>query len=304
MRTNDRLIFLFGPTGVGKTELLSQLFASGYHIVNADSKQIYRHLDIGSAKPSKELRATIPHYLIDIKEPWESFSVREFVRLADEACKQIVSQGKTPLLCGGTAYYFKHFYYGMPPSPPSNPAVRNKIALEVQTNGLEATYKRLQSIDPLSAAKIHPSDSYRIRRALEVYETSGQILSSYVMPDKPRNGLTPLIIGLSRTPEELHQRIALRVRHMFASGLKEEVQQLLTMGATALWPGMQGIGYQEFFTAQEGEVEALIIRNSRRYAKRQMTFFRSLGEVNWVHPENLEHIKRLVDAYMESSVNG
>jgi tRNA dimethylallyltransferase len=287
---------------VGKTALLEQLFAQGYEVVNADSKQIYRHLDIGSAKPEGELMSRIPHHLIDIKDPWEQFSVGEFVNLADHACASIEEKGKVPIICGGTAYYFKHFYFGLPESPKSDPEIRTRIAQLASDRGLAWCHKHLSEIDPVSASRIHPSDGYRITRALEVYESSGRPLSSYHVPTKAREDLDPVIIGLQRDRSELDERITARVQQMFSQGLEAEFEKLLAMGAQPDWPGMQGIGYREFFIGAEHPsmdreaIAHLIVRNSRLYAKRQMTFFKSLPGVHWVHPDNLDAIRKLIDS--------
>ncbi len=294
-------IFLFGPTGVGKTALLEQLFTTGYEVVNADSKQVYRYLDIGSAKPEPEILQHIPHHLIDIKEPWEQFSVGEFVHRADAACEDIILRGQTPIICGGTAYYFKHFYYGLPKSPKSDPVIRDRIAQQTHIKGLVWVYERLQKIDPVSAEKIHPADGYRITRALEVYETSGKPLSSFSLPTEAREGVNPIIIGLHRDRSELQKRLEQRVASMFSRGLEQEVAALKARGATEDWPGMQGIGYKEFFIADKhpemnsDDIAQLIVHNSRLYAKRQMTFFKSLPNVHWVHPENISLIQSLVN---------
>ncbi len=303
-RNNIPLIFLFGPTGVGKTALLDSLFSEGFSVINADSKQIYRHLDIGSAKPEPELVARIPHYLVDILDPWEDFSVGQFVHRADEAVEDILSQGRIPVISGGTAFYFKHFLYGLPESPKSSPEVRFFVQREVETHGQEWAYRRLEEVDPLSAAKIHRNDTYRLTRALEVWEATGRPLSSYRVPSVPREGLKPLIIGLTRDKEELAERIELRVELMVEQGLMEEIDSLLAMKATPEWPGMQGIGYQEYFTLKrEGQwsldaFKALIVKNSIKYAKRQMTFFRSIEGVTWMNPEETESIQALVDDYL------
>lgn len=304
MTRSNRLIFLFGPTGVGKTALLERLFASGFQVVNADSKQIYRYLDIGSAKPEPLLMQRIKHHLIDIKDPWEQFSVGEFVQLADAASERIRTDGEVPVICGGTAYYYKHFYYGMPESPKSDPEVRAKIAALAKEHGLPWCHRRLEQIDPVSAQRIHPSDGYRITRALEVYESSGKPLSSFSIPTVARAGMRPLIIGLHRDREELGERISQRVEAMFSMGLEREIERLRAMGALPEWPGMQGIGYREFFVAEEhpgwtaNDVAQLIIRNSRLYAKRQMTFFKSLPDVHWVHPDEVGKISDLVETYL------
>ncbi|WP_320130545.1 tRNA (adenosine(37)-N6)-dimethylallyltransferase MiaA [uncultured Sphaerochaeta sp.] len=308
LQTNNRsfnpIIFLFGPTGVGKTELLLNLFKDRFSVVNADSIQVYRHLDIGSAKASKQIQEKIPHYLIDIFDPWEQFSVGDFVAYADEACRQIHAQGKIPVLSGGTAYYFKHFLYGLSEAPASDETIRAKISGQMEEKGGAWGYGKLCSIDPAYAHKIHPSDLYRISRALEVYETSGRALSSYALPSSYRNNLDPLIIGLTREKQELKTRINERVQQMFEEGLVEEVRTILEMGGNADWPGLQGIGYREFFQAMEsGEASLAMIadqiaRNSRLYAKRQMTFFKSFAEVQWMHPQDQTAIAELVSAYL------
>lgn len=270
-------------------------------MINADSKQIYRHLNIGSAKPSKELMAQIPHYLIDIKEPHEPFSVGEFVKLADEAYTEIVSQNRVPIVCGGTAYYFKHFYYGLPTSPKSDPEVRKIVNRKVEERGLEWAHKELQRVDPLSAEKIHPADRYRLTRALEVYQETGKPLSTFTLPTQARKGINPLIIGLNRDKDELLERLEERVTEMFNEGLEDEIERLFRMGAKKEWPAMQGIGYREFFEAKENpsmgrrDIAHLIVRNSRQYAKRQMTFFKSLPNVNWVHPDEEDKIIALIN---------
>ncbi len=302
--TSHRLIFLFGPTGVGKTDLLTHLFHTGFSVVNADSMQVYRHLDIGSAKPSAEVLSQVEHYLIDIFDPWQQFNAGDFVQLADAACSEIRAKGNVPVVCGGTAYYFKNFLYGLGEAPPSDPQVRKTVEQMIASHEPGWGHARLAQVDPPSAKRIHPSDGYRIQRALEVYEGSGRPLSSYALPTQPRNGMQPLIIGLERNWEELKRRIELRVDMMFDMGLIDEIRKLLALGATEQWPGMQGIGYQEFFRAMKGGelsvggIAQQIVRNSRLYAKRQYTFFRSFADVQWMHPQDEAAISRLVGEYL------
>ena len=302
----EKVVFLFGPTGVGKTELLLDLDPEKFSVVNADSIQVYRYLDIGSAKASLQTRKTIPHYLIDIFDPWQQFSVGDFVMFADEACRQIHSQGKIPVVSGGTAYYFKHFLYGLSEAPPSNEQIRLRLTSEIEEKGNAWAYEKLRTIDPIAAKRIHPSDMYRVSRALEVFETSGIPLSSFSIPSVPRNGIKPLVIGLKRETEELKMRIRLRVQQMFEEGLVEEIRSLLDKGACSTWPGLQGIGYKEFFQAMEnGECSLSLIadqieRNSRFYAKRQMTFFRSFTDVKWMDPSEKEPVLSLIEAYQKA----
>ncbi len=299
----ESIIFLFGPTGVGKTELLMDLDPEKYAVVNADSIQVYRHLDIGSAKANAETLQAIDHYLIDIFDPWQQFSVGDFVTYADQACRKISAQGKIPVLSGGTAFYFKHFYFGLAQAPPSDEGVRQRLAQEIDERGDGWAFERLSQVDPISAKRIHPSDMYRVSRALEVYEGSGQPLSSYSIPSTPRNGMKPLVIGLWREGDELKERIALRVEQMFAEGLVDEIRSLIEMGADEDWPGLQGIGYKEFFQGRKsGELSLSMVgeqieRNSRHYAKRQMTFFKSFTGVNWMKAKNTGPILSLIEAY-------
>lgn len=289
-RRNKPIVFLFGPTAVGKTALIESGFAHGFEVVNADSMQVYHYLDIGSAKPSSDLMQKIPHHLVDILDPWEQFTVGQFIALADKACDEIWERGNVPVLTGGTAYYFRHFLYGLPEAPASDPGVRERVAKTMAEKGLSWAYDELGRVDPISAGRINAHDEYRISRALEVYAQSGQPLSDFALSKTPRRGIDPLIIGLVRDKEELYDRIRLRVDIMFKEGLLDEIRALMRMGAEASWPGMQGIGYREFFSLPaEGEcsietIKAAIVRNSRLYAKRQLTFFRSFSDVVWLSP--------------------
>ena len=292
----SNIIFLFGPTGVGKTELLLDLDPQRFSVINADSIQVYRFLDIGSAKASKAIQSRIEHHLIDIQDPWDQFSVGQFIEQADLACRTIEQAGKIPVMSGGTAYYFKHFLYGLSEAPPSNEQIRSSLNARIEQRGRSWAFSYLKEIDPVSAARIHPSDMYRVSRALEVWETSNKPLSSYAIPNMVRPGLNPLVIGLKRDHEILHDRIALRVQQMFDEGLEDEIRMLLDMGAKQWWPGLQGIGYREFFQAMEsGEwsrssIAQQIVRNSRLYAKRQLTFFRSFTQAKWYDPTDKETI--------------
>ena len=227
----------------------------------------------------------------------------QFVHRADRAVDEIRLQGRIPVVSGGTAFYFKHFLYGLPESPKSSASVRREINELVQENGLGWAHEELAKVDPVSAQKIHQNDTYRVTRALEVFRSTGYPLSSFSVPTVPREGIHPLIIGLERDREELAMRIRQRVHLMMEQGLMDEISRLLEMGATVRWPGMQGIGYREYFTLQDSggfSVEAfmeLIVRNSIRYAKRQMTFFRSIDGVSWIHPDDKEGLEALLETY-------
>lgn len=304
-QNSNKVIFLFGPTAVGKTDLITNYFSEDYEVVNADSMQVYRYLDIGSAKPSSSLMEKIPHYLVNILDPWQQFTVGQFIAEGDKACKEIWAKGKIPVLTGGTAYYFKHFLYGLSDLPASDETIRCKVAKEIEEKGKEWAYNKVKEVDPTSGDRINQNDVYRLSRVLEVYQQTGRPLSSYEVPTEPRNGIDPLIIGLIRDKDELNERIALRVDIMLKEGLLDEMRTLFSLGADRSWPGMQGIGYKEFLDAKEkGEsnletIRDEIIKNSRKYAKRQITFFKSFANVNWIGPTDTLTLERLINEFLE-----
>ena len=215
-------IVLFAPTASGKTALTRELFSpQGSHfilnaeVVSADSQAVYRHLDIGTAKPTKEFCKEIPHHLIDILEPDQQFNVSDFVDAADEACRKIIKKGKIPVICGGTGFYIRNFLYGVPPTPVSDEKLRNELKQRILIEGNEALYRELQQIDPESALKIHQNDSYRICRALEVYYLCGKTRTSFQIEHKLREMYDFLFIVLEPKREELYQKIEVRVEIMF-----------------------------------------------------------------------------------------
>ena len=305
-----KVALLFGPTGVGKTEIIKNLVLNPAYllpleIINADSLQVYRYLDIGTAKPAGELLKAVPHHLVDILNPEESFNVGDFIRLADQAVREISRRGKWPFITGGTAFYIKHFILGLPGAPPSEFQVRQRLIERVSSEGLETLYHELQQIDPVYAAKISASDKTRIIRALEVYEASGQPLSAFKLPEASRPGYDFLLLGLERPRAELNARIEQRVGEMFARGLEREVKSLLAQGYTWEAPAMQGIGYKEFCMMGPGcltlnDIKTLIIKNTRAYAKRQMTFFKALPEINWFHPDEFDSLAVKIKAFWQS----
>ena len=288
---------LFGPTAVGKTALTEELFSKGFEIINADSVQVYRFLDIASAKPEKELVEKIPHHLVDIRFPWEQYNSGDFCKDAERLIKEINERGNIPLITGGTAYYFKQLLYGPSSTPESNPKTREEIQRTIDDIGLDKAYEMLMSLDMEAAKKIDKNDRYRISRALEVIKDTGRPLSSFPVSDTLREDIDFVIIGKKKKKKELEERIRKRVDIMFDSGAVREMKALLSMGADLSWPGMQGIGYREWFYAMEsGEVNIpiikdMIIRSSIKYAKRQMTFFSSFSDTLWFSPNDIEKIK-------------
>ena len=292
---------LFGPTAVGKTALTEELFSKGFEIINADSVQVYRYLDIASAKPEKELVEKISHHLVDIRFPWEQYNSGDFCKDAERLIKEINERGNIPLITGGTAYYFKQLLYGPSSTPESNPKTRGEIQRTIDDIGLDKAYEMLMSLDMEAAKKIDKNDRYRISRALEVIKDTGRPLSSFPVSDTLREDIDFVIIGLKREKKELEERIRKRVDIMFDSGAVREMKALLSMGADLSWPGMQGIGYREWFNAIEsGEVNIsiikdMIIRSSIKYAKRQMTFFSSFSDTTWFSPNDIEKIKEYLE---------
>ena len=289
------MVLLFGPTGVGKTELLSRLSRHDIEIISADSMQVYRYMDIGTAKPRADLLKTIPHHLIGVVNPDHQFDVGEFVNRADALSAEISARGNLPVIAGGTAFYLKTFAYGLPGTPPRSPELRRNLQKEAKVRGLAALYSELCRIDPAYAASISSGDPARIVRALEVYRLSGRKLSSYQLPRTLRKAYRFLLIGLMRSREELHRRIDRRVEAMFAAGLAEEVKSLLARGYRWEDPGMKGIGYREFQEMKLGyltlpQVKARIKADTRSYAKRQITFFKALPASEWFHPEEHEAV--------------
>jgi tRNA dimethylallyltransferase len=260
-------------------------------------------LDIGTAKPTEQLRARIPHHLIDILEPTCQFNAGQFVHLAEELIAEIRGRGNTPVLCGGTAYYLRSFITGLPDAPPGNPEIRRELKIEAEQRGLQVLLDELERVDPVTRSRVKERDSYRILRALEVYRASGRPLSAFTNPSTPRKEYEFLLMGLLRERSQLYSRIEQRVERMFREGLVGEVGSLLETGLGFEDPGMRGIGYREFFELCKGcstleTVKQLIKRNSRRYAKRQITFFKSLADVHWLDPEEVDSACALMQSFL------
>jgi len=302
------VLVLFGPTASGKTGILLELFNSQNslkaEVVSADSMQVYRGMDIGTAKPSAQERERLPHHLIDIRDPSQQFNAGDFVRLADEACLQIAGCGNLPVVSGGTGFYLKNFILGLSEAPPSDGKIRAQLKQELKEKGAAALMEELAACDPVSARRIHINDEYRLLRALEAFRSCGRPLSSFeVNAAEKRACFHFIIIGLSRPREELYTRINERCDQMFRKGLAAEVRSLYEAGYTPNDPGLRAIGYREFFVenlttnkrsdkwrlSQDIEgVQALIAQNSRRYAKRQITFFAGIPDVKWIEGGNSE----------------
>ncbi|MGC8492228.1 MAG: tRNA (adenosine(37)-N6)-dimethylallyltransferase MiaA [Syntrophobacteraceae bacterium] len=284
-------VLLAGPTASGKTTLsLALAGALGgkvpAEIVNADSMQIYRHMDVGTAKPSAEERGLVPHHLLDVADPDEPFDAARYLTAARPVIDSLRLRGVLPLVVGGTGLYMRVLTRGICSGPPSDPAVKEELLLLEKTGGLTPLYRELLRVDPESAARIHPNDRQRILRALEVYRIGGVALSALQKPHGFSRELFPTIkIFITREREELYERIERRVEGMISAGLKSEVEGLLSMGYGPELKSMQSIGYRQMAAHIAGtlsldEAVFAIKRETRRYAKRQITWFG--GEADFV----------------------
>lgn len=298
------LVVILGPTASGKSDLaLALAKATGGEILSADSMQIYRFLDVGTAKPTPAERATVPIHGIDLVEPGQEFTVVDFQRIANETVSSIRSRGKLPILCGGTGFYIRAYLEGFAiPEMPANPAVRERLRGEAETYGSEALHERLREVDPVSAERIRPRDAFRIVRALEVFETTGRPISD--MQTRERLVQRVRKFGLNWEREELYARIDERVERMLKSGWIEETRGLMEKGYDEGRIAPRALGYRHLMAFLRGEVslpEATeqIKRETRRYAKRQMTWFRKEPDVCWLDakegvPANLELVLPLL----------
>lgn len=285
---SEPLVVLVGPTGVGKSEVAIQLAKEiPGEIVSADSRQVYRYLDIGTGKPSKAEQAETRYHLIDIVNPDQRFSVANFRTLAEETIDQIHKRARTPLLVGGTGLYIRAVIDGLFPGPGADYGIRRDLAQQAAEFGTEYLYQRLRKVDPDAAKRIHPHDRRRVIRALEVFELAGQPISQLQERNTQPARYDLVLIGLRRPRRELYQRIDERVDGMLAGGLVEEVEGLLAKGFGEDLPSMQGVGYKEMVGFLKGryslsEAVRLIKRNSRRLAKRQLTWFGKDRRIVWV----------------------
>ena len=286
----NNIICIAGPTASGKTALAVALAKElNGEVVSCDSMQIYRRMDIGTAKPTQEEMQGIPHHMIDVAEPWEDFSVSRYCAMAAPIVEDIVSRGKTAVIAGGTGLYMDSLIQGNDFAPFPSTGVREKLEQEAQTVGIQVLYDRLSEIDPEAAGRLHLSDKKRIIRALEVYLETGETITAHnrrtqLLP--PR--FTPIRLGLDfENRKDLYERIDRRVGLMLEQGLIEEIQGLLSSGIPEKCTAMQAIGYKEFVAALNGECtieEAAdqVRQSSRRYAKRQLTWFRRNKKIHWL----------------------
>lgn len=302
---SEPVLVLIGPTAVGKTELslaLAERFSC--EIVGLDSMQIYRHMDIGTAKATLEERARVPHHLIDVADPDEEYHVARYVADAAEACRQIISRGNRPLLAGGTGLYLKGLLEGLFEIPAVPEAVRVGLGRRLAEEGRVALFAELSRCDPESAARIHANDTHRLLRALEIFQATGRPWSEHLHEQQAQPALANVLqLGLLCEREALYERINLRVDRMVEEGLLGEVEKLLATGYDPGLKSMQSIGYRhmlQYIQGQWGWDEALnlLARDTRRYAKRQMTWFGNDPQIRWFAPTDTAPIFECVEEFL------
>lgn len=304
-------IFLMGPTAAGKTDLAIELTkVLPCELISVDSALVYRGMDIGTAKPSKEILAEFPHRLIDILDPAESYSAADFRRDALEAMAEITSRGKIPLLVGGTMLYYKALVEGLAQMPAADPEVRAQIEEEAERLGWQALHDQLSVIDPVSAARIHPNDPQRLSRALEVYRVSGQsmtelrLIQSAQSTEAAASGLQQLpytVANLAIAPanrQELHERIKQRFTNMLEQGFIDEVVALRTRSDLhSGLPSIRAVGYRQVWDYLDGkltqaEMQERGIIATRQLAKRQFTWLRSWADLHWLDSLDCDNLPR------------
>ena len=306
------MIILTGPTAVGKTDLSIQLAkAMNGEIISADSMQVYRHMDIGSAKVTPEEMDGVPHHLIDVLEPEEEFNVVVFQKLAKEALTGIYERGHIPIIVGGTGFYIQALLYDIDfTENDGDTAIRRELEKLAQTQGAGCLHQMLQEIDPESAAAIHQNNVKRVIRAIEFYRQTGKKIS--LPNEQEREKQSPyqfLYYVLDTDRKTLYERIDRRVDLMMEHGLVDEVKHLADMGCTRDMVSMQGLGYKEILDYLSGEIpleEAVYIlkRDTRHFAKRQITWFKRERDVRWLELEQFQNDRKKVLEHILDEIEG
>jgi len=302
----QKIIIICGPTCTGKTAVGVEL-AKKFHgeIVSADSQQVWRGFDVGTAKPARDERAAVPHHLIDIANPSERFDAAQFVSLADSAIADIVSRGRVPFVVGGTGMYIRMLLHGVCDAPPRDDDVRVELEAEIAERGLPALHARLAEVDPKTAQAISPNDRTRIVRALEIYALTGEAPSEL----RSAHGFlerryAALKIGINMPRETLYERINHRCERMIAEGLVVEVKLLLGKHGPGVQP-FSAVGYKEILSHVGGSLDLaetveLMKQSTRRFAKRQLTWFRADPEIRWHAPDDIKAITTDILNFLQS----
>ncbi len=294
----NQIICIAGPTASGKTALAVELAKElDGEVISCDSMQIYKAMDIGTAKPTAEEMQGIPHHMLDVAEPWEDFSVSRYCQLADPILQDILARGKTAIIAGGTGLYMDSLMKGNDFAPCPATGCRERLEAQADEMGMEYMLEKLRSIDPEAAARLHLADRKRIIRALEVFQETGETITAHnarTAAIAPK--YEPIYLGITFADRaELYRRIDLRVEVMLQQGLIQEIEALLASGIPEKCTAMQAIGYKEFVAALHretsiAEAAAQVQQSSRHYAKRQLTWFRRNKKMHWLvrSPENSE----------------
>jgi len=297
---------LLGPTACGKTAVAVRLAAHlGLDVISCDSRQVYRYMDIGTAKPEAEQLRAAKHWLIDIVDPSEYYSAFGFARDAGALIRTLHEQGRAALVCGGTGFYFRCLSEGLGPQGPADAALRERYYKKVEQQGSESIFEELEALDPQYAGRIHPSDTRRVVRALEIYHTTGNAVSDLKQHTRPPEDFEFRIVALTLPRAELYRRINDRVTGMARRGLWDEFQGLRDRGFNEESPGMLCVGYHELFDVEKGEAslpDALekVKRNTRRYAKKQLTWLRHQlpASARFMEPGGYEGIRSEFERFL------
>ena len=304
-----KIVVICGPTAIGKTTVAIDIAQKiNGEIISADSMQIYRYMDIGTAKPASEEQARVTHHMIDIVDPDEHFDAAQFSARARNRVLEIQNRGAVPYVVGGTGLYIKSLIHGMFQSRPVDPAIRERLKAEAEKFGPKYLHQRLTKYDRDTAAKLHPNDAYRIIRALETVEATGKSISDYHREHK--FGETPfhvLKIGLTIERDLLYDRINQRVDAMIQDGLLDEVKSLLRKGFSPDLKSMQSIGYRHMLDHLQtrlpwDECIRTMKRDTRRYAKRQLTWFNADSEIVWKEQRQIREITLLIKDFLRNSI--
>lgn len=301
-----RVLLIVGPTAVGKSRLALLLAEKlGGEIISADSRQIYRFMDIGTAKPPPEDRQRVPHHFIDIKYPDEPYNAGQFGIEGREKIDEVFARGRTPIVVGGSGLYIRSLVDGLFQGPLSNHEIRKKLRERADQEGLDKLYQYLKDVDQESARRIHPNDRQRILRALEVYEITGVPISKFQKEEKIEVNFVPEFFGLRRQREELYRLIEERVDRMMERGFVEEVEGLLNRGYSGDLNSMRTVGYQQIIRFLKGEMDLqqaveLIKKNTRNYAKRQLTWFSRDQRIRWIDVDETTDWERVADEIIKN----
>ena len=298
------VVVVVGPTAVGKSRIAVEVAkAFETEVLTADSRQVYRGMDIGTDKPSIEERQGIPHRLIDLANPDEPFNAGLYRRQAVEEIERLYRDSRLPLVAGGTGLYVRTLLNGLCDAPPADPEMRAALRQEMKELGYDAFYARLVTVDPVAAARLHPRDESKVIRALEVHQLSGRCMSEFQAEHRlVEQPFAVLVIGLNRDRDVLYRRIEERIDWQLAHGLIDETKQLLVQGYQRDGAAMKGLGYRQVAAHLAGEYDAAEMvrrfkRDTRHFSKRQMTWFRKEPRIQWLmidESDSVEHTAALV----------